>query len=306
MSTNVLCVGEAMVSLRSGGRLRLGDPHTVSVAGAESNVAIGLARLGHQVAFAGVVGDDELGELVLRTLRAEGVDVTYVRRDRSRPTGVMFREQRTSGVATVTYVRRGSAGAGIDAELVEAALADQPSLVHVSGVTAAVSPSGATTLAAALRGAHERGAVSCLVVNHRARLWSQAEATATLDPVLPDVDLLVASAEEVPLVLPDNDPGKRIGETVVTHGPDGAEAWLNGYHERRPAARVQAVDVVGAGDAFCAGYLSAHLDGLGLGERLERGVAVAAVAVASYGDWEGLPTRAELGAFTQPHEGTLR
>jgi 2-dehydro-3-deoxygluconokinase len=269
-------------------------------------VAIGLARLGFSVAFAGVVGDDELGELVLRTLRAEGVDVTHVRRDAHRPTGVMFREQRTSGVVNVTYVRRCSAGAGVDAELVGAAMTDGPDLVHVSGVTAALSAPGASAVAAAVSGARTGGTASCLDVNYRHRLWTQAQATARLAPLVPEVDLLAASADEVPLVLPDGNPGGRTGETVVTHGPGGAEAWLDGRHETRPAAPVQAVDVVGAGDAFCVGYLSGYLDGLDLGQRLERGVAVAAIAVASYGDWEGLPTRAELAAFAGPHEGTLR
>jgi 2-dehydro-3-deoxygluconokinase len=306
VSGSVLCVGEVMVSLRSRGRLRLGDPLTMSVAGAEGNVAIGLARLGHPVAFAGVVGDDELGELVLRTLRAEGVDVTHVHRDPTRPTGVMFRERRTSGVVGVTYVRRGSAGAGVGPDLVAAALADGPSLVHVSGVTAAVSPSGAAAVAAALRGAREQGATACLDVNHRSRLWSGAAATAALAPLVPDADVLVASADELPLVRPDGSTGPVAAETVVTHGPDGAEAWLDGRHERRPAVAVQAVDVVGAGDAFCAGYLSARLDGLDLGGRLDRGVAVAGIAVASDGDWEGLPTRAELTAFAGRHGGTLR
>jgi 2-dehydro-3-deoxygluconokinase len=297
-----------MVSLRSHGRIRLGDPLTASVAGAEANVAIGLARLGHEVAFAGVVGDDELGELVLRTLRAEGVDVRHLRRDASRPTGVMFREQRTGAVVDVTYVRRGSAGSTVDAALVQSALVDRPDVVHVSGVTAAVSGSGPAAVAAALAGARRVGALACFDVNFRSRLWARAHAAATLSPLLGDVDLLVASADEVPLMLPGGAP-PRTGETVetvVTHGADGAEAWLGRRHEKRPAVLVDAVDVVGAGDAFVAGYLSARLDGLGLGERLERGVAVAGVAVSSAGDWEGLPTRAELDRFGTDHGGALR
>jgi 2-dehydro-3-deoxygluconokinase len=294
-----------MVSLRSAGRLRLGDPLTTSIAGAEANVAIGLARLGHEVAFAGVVGDDELGELAVRILRAEGVDVGQLRRHPTRPTGVMFREQRTSDIVGVTYVRRGSAGSTIDPDLVRAALADRPSLLHVSGVTAAISETGRAAVAAAVRGGRESGAVTSLDVNHRTRLWSRDDAAAALTIVERDVDVLVASADEVALVLP-GDPGDRAGETVVTQGADGAEAWLDGAHEKRPALPGRAVDVVGAGDAFVAGYLSARLDGLDLAARLERAISVAGVAVSSYGDWEGLPTRAELVAFGTEHGGTLR
>jgi 2-dehydro-3-deoxygluconokinase len=305
----VLCLGEAMVSLRCQGRLRLGAPLATSVAGAESNVAIGLARLGHSVGFLGAVGTDELGELVLRTLRAEGVEVHGVRQDPDRPTGVMFREQRTSGVVHVDYVRKGSAGSAIDEGLVVAALTPAPAVLHVSGITPALSPSAAEATAAALRHARATGTVTSLDVNYRGRLWSRADAAATLAPLLGAVDVLFASVDELGLVLPEGSP--RVGpgtpaEVVVTHGPEGAEAWAGDIHLHQPAATVVAVDVVGAGDAFVAGYLSARLDGLDLAARLARATAVAGVAVGTHGDWEGLPTRAELAAFAGDHGGTLR
>jgi 2-dehydro-3-deoxygluconokinase len=305
----VLCLGEAMVSLRSQGRLRLGSPLTMSVAGAESNVAIGLARLGHPVAFAGGVGADETGELVVRTLRAEGVATDHLRRDPDRPTGVLFRERRTSELVHVEYVRRGSAGSALDEALIAAALADGSALLHVSGVTAALSPDALRTVAAALRLARRAGVLTSLDVNYRGRLWSREDAAAALSPMLPDVDLLFASGDELPLVFGDGGvqfgPG-RPPEVVVTHGADGAEAITAGEHVRCPARPVVAIDVVGAGDAFVAGYLSARLDGLGLPGRLARGTAVAAVAVGTDGDWEGLPTRAELATFAAAHDGTLR
>jgi 2-dehydro-3-deoxygluconokinase len=303
--TDVVCVGEAMVSLRSQGRLRLGDPMVASVAGAESNVAIGLARLGHAVAWVGQVGSDELGELVLRTLRAEGVHVR-ARRDPTRSTGLMFREQRTGDIVHVDYVRRGSAGSALDVALVEAALEPDPTLLHVSGVTPALSETNAKATVAALRRARELGAVTSLDLNYRSRLWSRAEATATLRILLPDVDVLFASADELPLVLDTAPPGDRVAEVVVTHGADGAQAWEAGRHARVAARPVRVVDPVGAGDAFVAGYLSARLEGLDLASRLARGTDVAAVAVGSAGDWEGLPTRPELAAFAGDHDGMLR
>jgi len=307
-SSRVVCVGETMVSVRVEGRLRLGHPAITSVGGSESNVAIGLARLGHEVAWVGAVGADEPGELVVRTLRAEGVDVDHVRRDPTRPTGVMFREQRTGDVARVDYVRAGSAGAAIDDDLVSRALHPVPAMVHVSGVTAALSPAAAAATATVLREARRAGAVTSLDVNHRSRLWSTAEASTVLTPLLADVDVLFASTDELPLVhVVEGAPAAGgPAEVVVTHGADGAEVWTFGEHHREPARSVLVVDVVGAGDAFVAGYLSARLDGLGPAERLARGSAVAAVAVSSHGDWEGLPTRAELATLGGPHDGTLR
>jgi 2-dehydro-3-deoxygluconokinase len=79
------------------------------IAGAESNVAIALSRLGHRSAWAGRVSTDELGEYVLRRLRGEGVDTDGAVRDAERPTGLMFLEQRTADVTRVQYHRAGSA-----------------------------------------------------------------------------------------------------------------------------------------------------------------------------------------------------
>jgi 2-dehydro-3-deoxygluconokinase len=282
---------------------------TTSVAGAESNVAIGLARLGHAVAFVGAVGADELGALVVRSLRAEGIDVAGVRADQDRATGVMFREQRTSEVVHVDYVRTGSAGSTIDEDLVAGAMVSPPAVLHVSGITPALSPSAASATATALRLARAAGVVTSLDVNYRHRLWSRAAAAAALAPLLVDVDVLFASSDELALVFPEGAAFPAAGgpgEVVVTHGAKGAEAWVGADHLHQAATTVHAVDVVGAGDAFVAGYLSARIDGLDVAARLERGTAVAAVAVSTEGDWEGLPTRAELAAFAGDHGGALR
>ncbi|WP_262403505.1 PfkB family carbohydrate kinase [Actinomadura sp. CNU-125] len=110
--TDVLTVGETMMALRSTGPIRLGSGFTTSIAGAESNVAIGLARLGHAAAWAGRVGADEPGRLVTRTLRAEGVDVSGVRRDGSAPTGVIMFEQRLPTSRASSTCGRGPPGRG--------------------------------------------------------------------------------------------------------------------------------------------------------------------------------------------------
>ena len=110
----VLTLGETMAALRSVGSsprpVRLGRDFELSIAGAESNVAIGLARLGHEVGWAGVLGEDQFGELILRTLRAEGVDTSLVRRSAS-PTGLVVFENRLAGAVRVDYHRSASAGA---------------------------------------------------------------------------------------------------------------------------------------------------------------------------------------------------
>ncbi|MET7359743.1 sugar kinase [Streptomyces sp. NPDC005562] len=302
----VLTLGESMVALRGSGPLKLGGTMNVSVAGAESNVAIGLARLGHPVRWAGAVGDDEAGELVLRTLRAEGVDVSAATRDAGAPTGLILFEPRLPEVTRVHYYRAHSAGSRLGADTVEAAFAGArpPRVLHLTGITPALGPSARDACRRALRLAREHGTEVCLDVNFRSRLWSSQEAAAELRTWIPYVDVLIASDDELPLCLPDPAPAdapeksliaQGVREVVVKLGADGAVAHTADAELRAHAREVRAVDAVGAGDAFVAGYLSALLDGADVAARLDRAVTTGAFAVASSGDWEGAPTRAELG-----------
>ncbi|WP_269086376.1 sugar kinase [Streptomyces luteocolor] len=313
---DVLTLGETMVALRGSGPLKLGGTLDVSVAGAESNVAIGLSRLGHTVRWAGAVGADEAGELVLRTLRAEGVDVTAATRDADAPTGLILFEPRLPEVTRVHYYRAGSAGSRLAPEAVEAAFATGPAprVLHLTGITPALGPSAARACRRALHLAREHGTQVCLDVNFRSRLWSPKDAATELRAWIPYVDVLIASDDELPLCLPsragsgdvltektlDVPPEKTlldlgVREVVVKLGADGATAHTAEGTLRSPAREVRAVDAVGAGDAFVAGYLSALLDGADPAGRLDRAVTTGAFAVASHGDWEGAPTRAELG-----------
>ncbi|WP_368397159.1 sugar kinase [Streptomyces sclerotialus] len=303
----VLTLGETMVALRGSGPLKLGGTMRVSVAGAESNVAIGLARLGHRVRWAGAVGDDEAGQLVLRTLRAEGVDVSYAATDTGgAPTGLLMFEPRLPEVTRVHYYRAGSAGSRLRAEDAERAFtAAPPRIVHLTGITPALGPEAREAAERALRLARAHGSTVCLDVNFRSRLWDAEAAAEVLTAWIPSVDVLIASEDELPLCLPESvsSPAAQaaellrtgVGEVVVKLGAAGATTYTADGPRHAPAKAVRAVDAVGAGDAFVAGYLSALLDGEPVAGRLARAVTTGAFAVASPGDWEGAPTRAELG-----------
>ncbi|MGV9270828.1 sugar kinase [Kitasatospora sp. NPDC003701] len=301
-----------MAALRADRPLQLGATLALSMAGAEANVAIGLARLGHSVRWVGVNGDDELGRLVLRTLRAEGVDVSCVSVDAA-PTGLVLFEPRVADLTRVSYYRAGSAGSRLTPARLAVALAEGARIVHLTGVTAALGPGPRAAVEAA---AHAAGGAVCLDVNYRAKLWSPQEASAALRPLIPLVDILVASDDELALVAP---PGveheaecveallaQGVGEVVVKRGAAGAEVFTGDGSVARPAVRVPVRNTVGAGDAFVAGYLSGLLDGLPVEERLGRAVTTGAFAVASAGDWEGLPFRDELTLLDAAPGSTLR
>ncbi|MFD3505207.1 sugar kinase [Streptomyces sp. NPDC058676] len=306
-----------MAALRAHGALRLGGSLGLSVAGAESNVAIGLARLGHRVRWAGRVGSDELGALVLRTLRAEGVDIGHaITDDMGRPTGLLLTEPRLGTLTRVSYYRAGSAGSAVSPADILPALAPGSRILHLTGITPALSTSAAEAALAAAATAREAGITVCLDVNYRSRLWTADRARTALRPLLARTDLLIASEDELPLVLERPGAGESeavrsilaegVGEVVVKRGAHGATSFTPEGVTDRAARQVDAVDLVGAGDAFVAGYLSAHLHGADIPARLHRAVTTAAFAVATRGDWEGLPTQDELALFDQPDGTTIR
>lgn len=299
---DVLTLGEAMAAVRTDGLVRLGSAARISIAGAEANVAIGLSRLGHDCRWIGAVGPDQLGALVLRTLRAEGVDVSRARVDEA-PTGILVTEHRLAGVTRVDYHRRGSAGSTLGPEDLRCAWDPVPRVLHVTGLTLAIGSRPAEAVHAGIRAARERDVTVCLDVNHRERLWTAARAREALLPLVADLDVVIASEEELPLVAPAGaEPADQVeallqagvDQVVVKRGAAGATAYTTAETVDLPARRVTAVDPIGAGDGFVAGYLSGLLDALPVAERLARGVTTGAFVVATAGDWEGLPHRDEL------------
>lgn len=316
--TEVVTFGETMAALRSTGPLRLGGAMNLSVAGAESNAAIGLARLGHRVRWIGRVGDDEPGALILRTLRAENVDVSGAVVDQARPTGLILFERRLSDVTRVLYYRDGSAGSGLDPEDVSPALTaltqhpERRAVLHLTGITPALGATAAAATRIGAQRAREAGCVVSFDVNFRARLWSARQARAALRPLAPLASVVFASEPELALLAADPDSsaaaaadellGLGVQAVVVKRGAEGATAYTAAGVCSVPARKVRVVDVIGAGDAFVSGYLSGVLDALDTAGRLRRGAAVSAFAVACEGDWEGLPARTELDLLDAQEE----
>lgn len=320
---DLLTFGESMVSLRSAGPLSAGGSLGMHVAGAESNVAVGVARLGHSVTWAGVVGADPQGEFILRQLRAEGIGLRH-RIDAARSTGVMFLEQRTADVTRAFYYRAGSAGSTLGREDLDRALAAGARILHLTGITAALSPEARKAVESAAERAAADGIEVSLDVNYRSKLWSREEARAVLAPLARYASIVVASDDELGLL--SSGPadthgagtdaaetamaaellGRGVREVVVKRGAAGAGVHTADGRWEAPAVPVTSIDTVGAGDAFTAGYLSALLDGADVAGRLQRGVLAGAFAVSTAGDWEGLPGRAELALLGTTPGGTTQ
>ena len=286
------------------------------VAGAEANVAVGLARLGHSADYIGRVGADGFGEAIHRRLRGEGVGTAHLATDPGGPTGLMFRERRQLGPAQVVYVRRNSAGSRLSVDDVEraadAGLFASARWLHLTGITPALSETARAATVRAAQLGRAAGLTISLDVNLRRRLWPDAEAGPVLRRLAGDADVVLGSPDELAVVggLPPDADLVDLARATLALGPsvavlklgaDGAlalSADAPGTPIARPALPIPVVvDPVGAGDAFCSGFIAARLDGLQLERALDQGNACGAAAAVSLGDQTGLPSRDELATL---------
>lgn len=331
---DVVCVGESMIAFVPSQPGRLADVPSFdrAIGGAESNVACALARAGHRARWVSRVGRDGFGDHLVAGIAAAGVDVTAVGRDAHRPTGVYFRTAGDRdappgpGAAETAYYRKGSAASALSPALVPRHVAWSGRVLHLTGITAALSATCLALTRRLTRREPGRPLVS-FDVNHRPALWHGADPRLLLE-LARGADLVFvgqdeaaalglrdAGADAIRAALPE--PRTLVvkqgaaGATAYTRDTDGAgcaddaAGTADGTGARTPADRVlhvpaPAVDVVahaGAGDAFAAGYLSALLRGLPLAARLRHGHLMAAAALTVPGDQAVPPTRAHADAL---------
>jgi 2-dehydro-3-deoxygluconokinase len=291
---DVLAVGEAMAVLSPDppGSLRHARTLAMSAAGAEANVAVHLAALGLRTAFVSRVGDDPFGELLRDRLTSAGV-VAALTTDPTAPTGVYFKDPGDTGTR-VHYYRAGSAAATMD----ESVWCDRrpARVVHLSGITPALSATCARLVATALAERPIAGATMSFDVNYRPRLWSVERAAPVLATLANQADLVFVGLDEAATLWGTTTP-KQVREVldrpamvVVKDGATGATAFGPGgtlgsdHAVFEPALPVEVVERVGAGDAFAAGFLYGTLTGRTVRERLRFGHHLAADALLTVAD----------------------
>ncbi|GGK81106.1 sugar kinase [Mangrovihabitans endophyticus] len=268
------------------------------IGGAESNVAIGVTRLGGAATWLGRLGSDATGDMIARRLRAEGVHTMDIRDESF--TGLMVKHRRTGETMQVDYHRAGSAGSRLTPADIPSDLAGA-SLLHLTGITPALSDSARAAVFHAAETARASGVAVSFDLNYRSKLWSRFDAAPVLRDLATRADVLFAGPDEAELIvgaagtdLPAALAALGPVEVVVKDGARGCTALLDGVPAKLPALPVTVVDPVGAGDAFVAGYLAARLAGWAAPDRLRQAVAAGAFAVTVPGDCEGLPSTSEL------------
>lgn len=305
---DVLSMGETMALLvaQEPGPLAEVQGFIKRIAGADTNVAIGLARLGFKVGWVSRLGADSFGSYVRKTVEAEGVDTSQVEIDPQRSTGFMLKSRSVDGSdPSIEYYRRGSAASQLSVAHLKTDYALRARHVHTTGITPALSPAARELVAHAMQTLRAAGRSVSFDPNLRPSLWPD---TATMRDTLNDL------ARHADWVLPGIDEGRLLtGQTtpadiadwyldrgakvvVIKQGAEGAYfRTATGEQGLVPGVPVPVVvDTVGAGDAFAVGIISAQLEGLGWPQAVRRANWIASRALQVVGDMEGLPTRAEL------------
>ncbi len=307
---DVLSMGETMALLVAQEPGPLAEVHSFSkrIAGADTNVAIGLARLGFKVGWVSRLGGDSFGSYVRRTVEAEGVDTSQVETDPQRSTGFMLKSRSVDGSdPSIEYYRRGSAASQLGVEHLTSDYALRARHVHTTGITPALSPAARELVAHAMQTLRAAGRSVSFDPNLRPSLWPDtATMRNTLNDLARHADWVLPGIEEGKLLTGQTTPAdiaawyldRGAKAVVIKQGAEGAYyRTASGEQGQVPGVPVPVVvDTVGAGDAFAVGIISAQLEGLGWPQALRRANWIASRALQVVGDMEGLPTRAELSA----------
>ena len=275
------------------------------MAGAEVNVAIGMARLGYETYFASRVGCDSFGQFIIDTLQSEHIKTDHIVIDKNWPTGFQVKSRVDVGDPKVEYYRQYSAFRQQNEQNIDEHWIKSSNHMHVTGIPLALSKNTRKYSLTMLKKARENGVTISFDPNLRPSLWSSEEemrhivnqAALFADYVLPGINEGTILTGETKLnKIADFYLQRGVKCVVIKLGKDGAYYRGRNGDEGiiKGVENVQAIDTVGAGDGFDVGVISALLEGFSMEEALKRGNTIGALVVQSYGDSEGLPNRRDL------------
>ncbi len=315
MTFDVTTFGEAMLrlSVPEGTRLQTATQFDVIPAGAEANVMTLLARLGRRCGWHSALPDNATGYMVGEHLRRAGVDLDGVIWHEQGRVGVYYLEFAVPPRAIqVIYDRADSCITHLTVDTLRWDRLLDTRLVHLTGITPALSPSCGEIIKQIIARAKDAGVPLSFDINYRQKLWSESEAREWLTPVIQGVDLLFCgqgdarrvfgidgAPEDMVIRLAELSHAKKV---VVSIGDQGAIGWDGTQVYQQPAVPVQVIDRIGAGDGLASGVIHGWLDGnFELG--LRYGATLAALALSQRGDMV-ITTPAELASLMATTHGS--
>lgn len=295
---DIIAIGEPLIELNR----PQGETHFVMGCGGDvSNAMVAAARSGASTGLATAVGADEFGEALRAMWNREGIDAANVAVHPSAPTGLYFVSHTPAG-HSFSYRREGSAASlyGIE-DLARDAIAGAK-ILHVSGISQAISTRAADGVFEALAAARAAGVLTSYDTNIRLKLWPIARARAVVHEAMTGIDIALPGLDDAELLVGISDPD-RIVDRYLSFGARivalklGAAGCLVATSEQRlrlPPARVAAVDATGAGDTFDGAYLAEFL---ATGDPFKAALyanTAAALSTRGYGAVDPMPRRSEV------------
>ena len=299
MSTDLFTFGEALsvfITADTESVLTAKDYRRVT-AGAEVNVSVAVSRLGLKSQFFTRMGTDQLGSVMIKDIEDEGVDVSLIKRV-PQFSAAMVRNPGQSAPVEISYLRKGSAASTIEPADILDSYISQARWVHATGITCAISQTGAAAVKHVLARAASLGIKSSFDLNLRRKLWSEDEARKVLSPLAKNVELLIGGEDEYQVVFGSTDAKKVLAQAndlgckiaVMTKGDQVMRFSIDGQYQELTPPKVVTVDPVGSGDAFTGGTIAGLLSGMQSNQALEQGSICGALVASMFGDWTGIPT----------------
>ncbi|AMO24309.1 sugar kinase [Ramlibacter solisilvae] len=301
-SFDIAALGEAMLEFN---QTRPGEPQYLQGFGGDtSNAVIAAARAGARTCYLTRLGADWFGDELMALWRREGVDAGGVERDRQAHTGIYFVTHGEGGHA-FSYLRAGSAASRMTPEWLPRERVQQSRILHVSGISLAISDSARETVLEAMRVAREAGTLVAFDSNLRLKLWplevarqTIAQAASLCDYFLPSVeDAAALSGMHAPAAILDWAHALGAPQVVLKLGAEGALASDGRRRERIAGVPVRAIDATGAGDCYCGNLLARIARGEDLFAAARYANAAAALAVQGFGAVAPLPYPREVEAL---------
>jgi 2-dehydro-3-deoxygluconokinase len=302
-SIDVLALGEAMLEFN---QTHPGQPQYLQGFGGDtSNAAIAAARAGVQAAYLTRLGDDNFGRALLELWRTEGVDTAAIETAADAPTGIYFVTHGAKG-HEFSYLRAGSAASLMTPDWLQHSVArrhiEAARVLHVSGISLAISPSALETSLAAMRLAKSCGTLVSFDSNLRLKLWSLEQAQQGIAQAVALCDLFLPSLEDMNALIGLSDPNAIIdwghahgaATVVLKLGADGALVSDGKRREHIAGKRVSVVDATGAGDCFCGNLLARITQGDDIFAATRYANAAASLAVQGFGAVAPLPRSAQV------------
>ena len=306
MSIDVVTFGEPLFLFYANETGKLEDVSTWSsaLAGAETNVATGLSRLGHKTGFVTKLGNDSFGRFIKKAMEKEKIDTSDIKVMEDGRTGMYLKGKVEEGDPDIEYFRHGSAASQMTLEDFDEEYFDQAKLLHFTSIFSALSETNREFTFHVTKRMREMGKLVTFDPNIRRDLWEEDVMIKTINQLAENADVIIPGFSEAKFLSGYSeyddvakfylDKGVKLVVLTEAHGAYYATNEESGFI---PGYKVNVVDTVGAGDAFTVGVVSAILEDLSVKDAVLRGNAIGGRQVTFEGDNDGLPTRDELKAF---------